>query len=108
MRMNVWEIINYDTQKAINMLGIIPELIYRADMPVVEQVNQNYAHGGGWQRFPGFKLNRADMSIKFPGDPAFLPCAKAQINEKETVYVYPYAWVLIDRGGDDWEISRMD
>lgn len=106
--MSTWEVIGpYGINTVLAMIGIIPDLI-SSDEPVIDQVNRNYAHGGGWSPFTGFKLNRADMSITYPGDPAFLPCAKAQINEKETVYIYPNAWVLIDRGGDDWEISRMD
>lgn len=106
MKETIWEV---TSSRGIDMLGYIPQIILASDeRPVVEQVNDRYAHGSGWNRFTGFKLNRKDMSIEYPGDPVFQPIARAKISEKETVYVYPYAWVLIDRGGDDWEIARMD
>lgn len=92
-------------------LGYIPQIITSGDpRPVIEQVNDRYAHGGGWNSFGKGKwiLNRKAMSIQYPGDPPHLPLAHAQISETEAVWVYECAWVLIDRGGDDWEISRMD
>ena len=93
----------------IDLVGYIPQII-RADdeRPVVAQVNDRYAHGGGWNSFKGFKLTRGEMALKYPGDPALKPVAMLKVSEKETVYIYQHAWVLVDRGGEDWDIARLD
>lgn len=91
-----------------NALGLIPAFLSEADpRPAKEQFHENYAHGGGWRPFKGFKLDILSMSIKYPGDPAYLPLAKI-ILRKEAIYIYPNAWVLIIQPNGDHEISRMD
>ena len=101
----VWQLESAD---AIERLGYIPQIIMASETPVVEQVNERYAHGGGWHKFDGFTYNREAKTLQYPGDPVYRAFAKAVINDKETVLVFDHAWVLIDRGGDDWEVARMD
>ncbi len=88
-------------------LGFIPEMLSEEDpRPVREQLDENYAHGGGWDPFKGFKM-REDNSIKYPGDPAHPPLARARLRE-ETIYFYESAWVAIVQPDGSFEISRMD
>ena len=102
----IWELLSVD---AINLMGYIPQIITSDDpRPVVEQVNDRYAHGGGWRKFEGFKWDREKMTIEYPGDPAYEAVARCEVSPTETIYIFAHAWVLIDRGGDDWEICRMD
>lgn len=106
--MSQWKILD-NGATSYDMLGYLPQIIISGDGPVVEQVNTRYAHGGGWNAFSGFELNREDMSIVYPGDPAYMPIASLRVSETETVYVYPHAWVLIDRGeAAGFEVARLD
>lgn len=91
-------------------LGLIPFIIQAEDpRDVVTQVNDRYAHGGGWHPFSNkWKLNTDNMSITYPGDPTYKPLAFAKISAKETVYVYQSGWVMIYRFPEDFEVSRMD
>lgn len=110
----MWEILNY--QHGFESLGYLPQIIHAGGGPVVDQVNERYAHGGGWHPMQPKKwiLNRDGMILFYPipeeegGDEAYFPIAMLKVSDQETVYVYDHAWVLIDRGGDDWEVSRMD
>lgn len=88
-------------------LGFIPSFLSESDpRPAAEQFAENYAHGGGWSPMNGWQL-REDNSIRYPGDPAYNPIAKAQLRD-ETIYVYPSAWVYIVHPDRSFEISRMD
>lgn len=103
-----WEILRMSRAEG---LGYIPMIILPEQYdprPVVDQVNDRYAHGGGWHKFEGFKFNRNARTLSYPGDPPYHAIAMLQASEKERVFVFDYAWVLIDRGLEDWEVSRMD
>lgn len=90
-----------------DMLGYLPRFLDARDPEsAVTQLNANYQHGGGWRPFQGFTLN-ADDSIKYPGDPAIPPLAKAQLRE-ETIIIYPHAWVAVIQPDRSFEICRMD
>ena len=92
-------------------LGLIPEIIRAEDTRgVVEQVNANYAHGGGWNFYgkDKWRLNADNMSIKYPEDPTLWPQWKATISKDETVYIYDYGLVLLLASNGTFEISRMD
>jgi hypothetical protein len=98
----------YTPQQASAMLGFIPQMLTDgAPLSAIKQLDYQYQHGGGWRRFGGFTLDRSDMSIKYPGDPKYLPVAKGVCNGDE-VYVYPHAWVMVLKSDGTHEISRMD
>lgn len=109
MKMEIWEML---TPEAIPLLmgeSLLTHIIRSSDpRPVVDQVNDRYSHGGGWRKFEGFKWDREAMTIEYPEDPVYHAAARCEVSPTETVYVFPFAWVLIDRGGDDWEIARLD
>ena len=97
-----------DPQFHPDMLGFIPMFLHENNpRPAKEQLDSNYRHGGGWNPFMGFTLDKEDMSIQYPGDPKLHPIAHATLRD-EKIYVYPYAWVLILQPDGSFEISRMD
>lgn len=103
-----WDIMQF---RFADEIGYLPEIILAEQFdprPVVEQVNDRYAHGGGWHRFNGFMWNRIAKTLRYPGDPPVHAIARFVANAKETVYVFHSGWTLIDRGGDDWEVARLD
>jgi hypothetical protein len=88
-------------------LGLLPDFLSERDpRPAKEQFHVNYAHGGGWHSFPGFKLNR-DNSLSYPGDPTLQPLARAQLRD-ELILVYPYSWVAIVQPDRSFEVARLD
>lgn len=94
-----------------SQLGFLPDILLSNDKRTVrEQLEDRYAHGGGWRPFPEghFKLNRMTMTLKFPGDPLFKPIAFTQIGD-ETVVFYPNCSLLaIIQPDGKFEVSRVD
>jgi hypothetical protein len=96
-----------DPAVAAEAIGIIPYWLDDQDpRPAAEQLDQHYAHGGGWQPFDGFKLQK-DGSIKYPGDPALKPIGAVGFR-KELILFFPFAWVMILQKDGTFEICRMD
>ena len=92
-----------------DFVGFIPLMISTtSDMPMTEQLNNGYNHGGGWRPFTDFVVNDEDDTIKYPGDPAYLPIAYAEHPSGEKVYVYEHSWVRVRKLDGTDEISRMD
>ncbi len=88
-------------------LGLIPMFLSDDDpRPAKEQLHENYAHGGGWHPFNGFKL-QADDSLTYPGDPPQRPIAEMVLRD-ERVVLYPHAWVAIIQPDRSYEVCRMD
>jgi hypothetical protein len=90
-------------------LGFLWDILTPDDKrPVSEQLETNYAHGGGYNPFDGFKLDRMTMSLKYPGDPAMKPSAMSLFGE-EQVYFYPDgAWLLILQPDGKFVVTRVD
>lgn len=87
------------------ILGFIPSFIYSDEIPLQEQFNKTYAHGGGWNKFDGFAVG-PDMVLRFPGDPPLAPVCFLEL-PKQSIYVYQHGWVAI-KTGDAVEVARMD
>lgn len=99
---------NYPAQAVIEALGFIPSFLSeRSPDPARTQLDEAYAHGGGWRPFEGFVMNPSNHSIKYPGDPAYFPLASITLRE-ETIIIYPHAWVAIVQPDGTHEIARMD
>lgn len=91
----------------IELLGFIPQFFsYDDPRPAKEQINEAYAHGGGWHQFEGFRVTPGH-SLQYPGDPAIHPIAKAALRD-EMIYVYPHAWVMIVHADKTHSIARID
>jgi hypothetical protein len=99
-------------------LGWIPEFFSEGDpRPAAAQLNENYAHGGGWRPFEGFVLTSrgddgvqlpvAEWRLQYPGDPAYAPVAFAYMRD-EVLVLFPYGWLLIMQPDGKWKVSRVD
>lgn len=89
-------------------LGLLPQMWDVTDpRPARVQAADNYAHGGGWSPFKGFKFDAVKQVLTYSGDPPMRALAYAQLRD-ETIIVYDYAWVMILQKDGSFEISRMD
>jgi len=91
-------------------LGLIPNFLSLDDPgTVAEQLNRNYAHGGGWSPFgkSQWQMDPNTFTLKYPGDPAMLPIASTTLRD-ERVFVYPHAFVAIVQKDGTFEVSRLD
>jgi hypothetical protein len=88
-------------------IGLIPHWLDADDpRPAREQLDEHYAHGGGWQPFKGFTL-RKDGGIKYPGDPTHKPRAAMMLRD-ELILIYDHGWVLIRQKDSSFEVARLD
>lgn len=93
-------------------LGLIPMFFVENDpRPAAAQIEERYAHGGGWSPLRGFKLNE-DGSIKYPGDPLMRPIAEATLHlgtdKPELIRIYESGFVCIRQADGSFEIDRLD
>lgn len=90
-------------------LGWIPSFLTALDpRPAWEQINERYAHGGGWNpMLPGkWRLDEKDY-LHYPGDPAFQPLAMAWLRD-EKILIYMYAFVAIVQRDGSFSVARID
>lgn len=89
------------------VLGHIPSMLNDNNPKSArEQLDENYAHGGGWQPIKGFK-RRENYAIKFPGDPVMVPLAAIKMRD-EVIVLYRYGVVAIFQKEGTFEVARMD
>jgi hypothetical protein len=105
----VWNMYSGGT---LDHLGAIPFIILPRsldDRPVAEQVQERYAHGGGWSPYGKgkWKRNPSTGALKYPGDPALPTLASVRIGD-ELVTVHAYAIVCVVQPDGSFEVSRMD
>lgn len=94
-------------------LGFLPEQILATDMrPVREQLQERYAHGGGWKPFNGFKTNQIDtadrMVLSYPGDPPQRMLAECHHPNGEHIRLFESHWLMVQQKDGSYEISRVD
>ena len=90
--------------------GMIPSMLSAHDeRSAKEQINENYAHGGGWRSFAGFTLSEHDdgYRIDYPEDPSFRELGRAKLRD-EKIVLFEASWVAIIQPDGTYEISRMD
>ena len=90
-------------------LGLLPFFFSESDpRPAAEQLNSNYAHGGGFSPISGWKrIDPEGFAIKYPGDPILKPLAIAQLRTEVLVF-YPYEWLGIFQSNGSFEVTRVD
>lgn len=95
-------------------LGIIPTFVdYYDERPVIDQINDAYAHGGGWRDAKGFVLVGFDYSdpfrtvLAYPGDPAYRLKAYTCLRG-EYVLLFDHDWCVVTRDGQDFRCARLD
>lgn len=108
-------------------LGLIPQFLWDSDpRPAIEQIDERYAHGGGWRPMDKFLplgvYNFAEgvaPKLRYPGDPPFQPYAMAVLHgaenrvypdgvEQEVFVIYEYAICAIFRAGELHSVARLD
>ena len=106
--------IGIDPRYGPDSLGFLPDILTDADKrPVREQLEDRYAHGGGWRPIKGFRLRKgsqdilASPTLRFPGDPPLHAIAMAKINE-ETVILYAHSFLAVVAKDGSWEVTRVD
>lgn len=89
-------------------LGLLPEIILADDpRPVSEQINERYAHGGGWMPLSNWRT-LPNFGIQYPDDPPLQPLATLACASGEVVCVYDYAWVGVWKDDNLIGVSRLD
>lgn len=104
-------------------LGYLPEIIRDDDpRPAITQINERYAHGGGWYPVKGWaqlmplepvanhEAFLTSLRIQYPGDPPLDPVAVMLLPQSnELVAVYQSAWVMVvDLDDRTYEVARLD
>lgn len=92
-------------------LGYVPSFLNEDDpRPAVEQIDSNYAHGGGWRDFDGFDVQQDEHGryrLTYPGDPAYREQARILFRD-EVIVAFSFAWFLVASPGKAHRIARLD
>jgi len=104
----IWySLARYPTHRLEALLGFIPSFLVEDDQRSArEQIEDRYAHGGGWLPAANWTLGE-DLSITYDGDERYDPVAFTRLRG-ETIAVYPHAWVAIIQPNGTFEVSRCD
>ena len=89
-------------------LGFLPDILLASDKRSIrEQLEDRYAHGGGWRPIEGMRMGK-DYVMHFPGDAPFRPAACCSFGD-ELVIFYPNCSLLcvMQRDGN-FEVTRVD
>jgi hypothetical protein len=86
----------------------LPDILLASDpRPVREQLDDRYAHGGGFRPMKGFTMT-GDYVLHYPGDPPFKPAAFSTFGD-EIVIFYPQCSLLCVLQLDaSFEVTRVD
>jgi hypothetical protein len=103
-------------------LGFIPMFLVESDpRPAVEQINERYAHGGGWHDLKvgdkGFRMIGEDKMLKYPGDVPMTRVAVGVLHGEEhnfgnlpmeVIHVYRGGYLAIEQNDGSFRVSRLD
>ena len=104
MRHPQWEMLH--PRMNIDRMGYVPSFFDLDDpRPAKEQLNERYAHGGGFSSIRSFTMN--GETLLYPEDPPFLPLAKAQLNGEKLLF-YQHAILAIVQSDGSFEVTRVD
>ena len=93
-------------------LGILPQFISNSDpRSAIEQIHENYAHGGGWYDFKGFSLDFTkplhELTLEYPEDPPMEILAFTTLRN-EIVALFPRSWVAVIQRDGSFKIVRIN
>jgi hypothetical protein len=98
-------------REPFDLVGFTPSFLNEASTDdAVTQLDRNYAHGGGWHEFEGFKLVGADTDapeLHYPGDPPTEAVARWVLRD-ERIILFDHAWVAVVQPDGSFRVSRMD
>jgi hypothetical protein len=83
-------------------LGYVPTFLSEDDpRPAAVQINEHYAHGGGWSPM------RRGAFAALADDPPLALIAEARLRD-ETLRFYEGSWLSITQPDGSFEVSRLD
>ena len=94
----------------MNVVGFIPQFISEHDeRPAKEQINEAYAHGGGWHSFKGFELiYKGDhLELQYPDDPPMQELSRAEFRDELLVF-FESSWLAIIQKDGSFDVARLD
>lgn len=95
-----------------NDAGLLPEIIVAHDpQPAKVQIQQRYAHGGGFMPLSGFKLQswHHDAELLYPGDAPMREVWRIHLPfTNEDVILFQYAFVAVVQADGSFDVVRMD
>lgn len=91
-------------------LGLIPFIVRGDDeRPFAEQVEERYAHGGGWLPFGRGRWEMRGDNLRYPGDPVMRPLAWwNHPTDGSRFYVYPAAICAVVHADGRFDVVRLD
>ncbi len=100
------EVFILDGRATPDHFGLIPDFL-DADNPAkaVEQLDNNYRHGGGWRPMKGFEMK--EYVLQYPGDPPLKPLGYMRLRD-ERIFVYQHGIVAVVQPDLSFEAARMD
>lgn len=88
--------------------GYLPSFLDPNDpRSAAEQIDANYAHGGGWRPMSGHTMNANTQFLKYPGDPALAPIAHGWLRHEQIV-LYNSSVVAIIQPDGSFQVARVD
>ena len=90
----------------VSVAGYLPWFFDENDpLTAVEQINKNYAHGGGWRPYSGFQYT--PRALYHPDDPPMPLVALGRLRT-EQLRLYKMSWLAIVQPDGSHEIARVD
>jgi hypothetical protein len=108
MRQAVWMLSRWahDHRYTYESLGFIPQFLHTDDArPAKVQIDENYAHGGGWRDSPGPWRIRDEMLHS--DDAKYHLVATAHLHGDE-VQLFESGWTAIIHADGSYEVARLD
>lgn len=92
----------------LNWAGLIPQFLSAWDERTAkEQLDENYAHGGGWFSFGEGQWKLEGTTLHYPEDPPLL-CKGFTRLRNERICIYAHALVAIIQDDGSFEVARLD
>lgn len=105
--MTVWVII--DSHFHPTGLGYLTDFLLESDpRPIRDQLNERYAHGGGYSPIEGITFNPSTGILTYPGDPPIHPSAMAQFNSETVIFYQTCELLTIIQSDGTWEVTRVN
>lgn len=95
-----------------DLLGFIIYFLDTDDpRPAKEQINERYAHGGGWKFYPGKWTMTFDADdvphFRYPGDPPVRARGRSELHS-ERLFIMDHGYFAIVQPDGTFEIARLD
>lgn len=105
--MTVWIIL--DSRFHPTGLGYLTDFLLESDpRPIRDQLNERYAHGGGYSPIEGIAFDPSTGALTFPGDPTLFPSAMAQFNSETVIFYQSCELLVIIQPDGSHEVTRVN